>query len=219
MLPIMITKLQMKPSLIPGESCGTFSDTNTIVIAGPCSAETEKQTLETAYALAARGIKIFRAGIWKPRTKPGGFEGAGTVGLDWLKRVKRETGMIVATEVATKEHVRAALNAEIDILWVGARTTVNPFAVQEIADTLLGIDIPVLIKNPVCPDLELWLGAIERFQRAGIRRLGAIHRGFCSYEKTSYRNSPIWNIPLELKRLMPELPVFCDPSHISENAN
>ncbi|MCL2349136.1 MAG: hypothetical protein FWC50_12855 [Planctomycetaceae bacterium] len=211
----MITKLQMNHSLNPDGICRTPSGMIAGVIAGPCSAETEKQTLETAHALAARGIKIFRAGIWKPRTKPGGFEGVGTVGLGWLKRVKRETGMIVATEVATKEHVQAALNAEIDLLWIGARTTVNPFTVQEIADTLRGVDIPVFIKNPVNPDLELWLGAIERFQRAGIRRLGAIHRGFSSYEKGSYRNPPIWNIPLELKRLMPELPVFCDPSHIS----
>jgi len=188
--------------------------TSPIMIAGPCSAETEQQTLETAQMLAARGIKIFRAGIWKPRTKPGGFEGVGTIGLGWLKRVKRETGMIVATEVATKEHVQAALQAEIDLLWIGARTTVNPFVVQEIADTLQGVDIPVLIKNPVSPDLELWIGAIERVQRAGVRRIGAIHRGFSSYEKASYRNPPIWNIPLQLKRRMPELPIFCDPSHI-----
>lgn len=185
-----------------------------IVIAGPCSAETEEQVLNTARELAARGIRIFRAGIWKPRTKPGGFEGVGSVGLAWLKRVKEETGMYVATEVATKEHVEEALKAGIDMLWIGARTTVNPFAVQEIADALTGVDIPVLIKNPVNPDLELWIGAIERIYGAGIRKIGVIHRGFSSYDKKMYRNLPLWHIPIELRRRMPELPIFCDPSHI-----
>ncbi|MDF9829747.1 bifunctional 3-deoxy-7-phosphoheptulonate synthase/chorismate mutase type II [Parabacteroides sp. PF5-6] len=185
-----------------------------IVIAGPCSAETEEQVLEAAKALASRGVKIFRAGIWKPRTKPGGFEGVGTVGLSWLKRVKEETGMYVATEVATKDHIKEALEMGIDILWIGARTTVNPFAVQEIADALQGVDIPVLIKNPVNPDLELWIGAIERIYGAGIRRIGVIHRGFSSYDKKMYRNLPLWHIPIELRRRMPNLPIFCDPSHI-----
>ena len=185
-----------------------------IVIAGPCSAETEEQVMQTARELAAKGIKIFRAGIWKPRTKPGGFEGVGAEGLQWLKRVKQETGMYVATEVATKDHVFEALKAGIDILWIGARTTVNPFAVQEIADALKGVDIPVLIKNPVNPDLELWIGAFERLYTAGIRKLGAIHRGFSTYDKKMYRNLPLWHIPIELRRRFSNLPIFCDPSHI-----
>ena len=170
--------------------------------------------METAKGLADKGIKIFRAGIWKPRTKPGGFEGIGTLGLPWLKRVKQETGMLVATEVANKDHVFEALKAGVDILWIGARTTVNPFAVQEIADALKGVDIPVLIKNPVSPDLELWIGAFQRLYNAGIRRLAAIHRGFSSDDKKIYRNLPLWHIPIELRRRMPELPIFCDPSHI-----
>lgn len=185
-----------------------------ILIAGPCSAETEEQVMDAATQLASKGVKIFRAGIWKPRTKPGGFEGIGAAGLPWLKRVKKETGMYVTTEVATKDHVFEALKAGIDILWIGARTTVNPFAVQEIADALKGTDIPVLVKNPVNPDLELWIGAFERLYRAGLRRLGAIHRGFSSYEKKIYRNLPLWHIPIELRRRMPNLPIFCDPSHI-----
>ncbi|MBR2497554.1 MAG: bifunctional 3-deoxy-7-phosphoheptulonate synthase/chorismate mutase type II, partial [Parabacteroides sp.] len=185
-----------------------------IVIAGPCSAETEEQVMETAKSLADRGTKIFRAGIWKPRTKPGGFEGVGVEGLSWLKRVKKETGMYVTTEVATKDHVFEALKAGIDILWIGARTSANPFAVQEIADALKGVDVPVLIKNPVNPDLELWIGAIQRIYNAGIRRIGVIHRGFSSYDKKMYRNSPLWHIPIELRRRIPHLPIFCDPSHI-----
>lgn len=185
-----------------------------LVIAGPCSAETEEQVLETARSLSAKGIKIFRAGIWKPRTKPGGFEGIGIKGLAWMKKVKEETGMYIATEVATKDHVFEALKAGIDLLWIGARTTVNPFAVQEIADALKGVDIPVLIKNPVNPDLELWIGAFERLYGAGIQRLAAIHRGFSSYDKKIYRNLPLWHIPIELRRRMPDLPIFCDPSHI-----
>ncbi len=186
----------------------------TTIIAGPCSAESEEQVLKTAHALAAQGIRIFRAGIWKPRTRPGGFEGVGGIGLQWMQRVKRETGMALATEVATREHVRAALEAGIDLLWIGARTTVNPFAVQEIADSLRGVDVPVLVKNPVNPDLELWLGAVQRLQRAGLRQLGVIHRGFSSSDKKQYRNDPLWEIPLELRRREPNLPVFCDPSHI-----
>ena len=185
-----------------------------LIIAGPCSAETEEQVMNTARGLAAHGIKIFRAGIWKPRTKPGGFEGVGVEGLPWLKRVKTELGMYTAVEVATAKHVREALAYDVDILWIGARTSANPFAVQEIADALEGIDIPVFIKNPVNPDLDLWIGAIERLYNAGIRRMAAIHRGFSTYDKKIYRNLPQWHIPIELHRQIPNLPIICDPSHI-----
>lgn len=187
-----------------------------LIISGPCSAETEEQTLKTARELASYGIKIFRAGIWKPRTKPGGFEGIGEEGLKWLKRVKEETGMHTATEVATSAHVKAALREGVDILWIGARTTANPFAMQEIADALResNADIPVLVKNPVNPDLELWIGAMERLNNAGIKKLGAIHRGFSAYGKHLYRNMPQWHIPIELKRRMPNLPIIHDPSHV-----
>lgn len=185
-----------------------------MVIAGPCSAETREQVMKTATELATKGVKIFRAGIWKPRTKPGGFEGVGVEGLAWLKEVKKETGMYVGTEVATAMHVYEALKAGIDILWIGARTTANPFAVQEIADALKGVDIPILIKNPVNPDLDLWIGALERINNAGLKRLAAIHRGFSSYDKKIYRNLPQWHIPIELRRRLPNLPIFCDPSHI-----
>lgn len=202
-------EIKLESIVLPG-----MDDKRPIVIAGPCSAESEEQVLKTARELASKGIKLFRAGIWKPRTKPGGFEGVGAPGLQWLKKVKEETGMYVATEVATKAHVEEALKAGIDVLWIGARTTVNPFAVQEIADSLKGIDIPVLIKNPVNPDLELWIGAIERIYGAGIRRIGVIHRGFSSYDKKLYRNLPLWHIPIELRRRMPQLPIICDPSHI-----
>ena len=202
-------EMKLESILLPG-----IDPKRPIVIAGPCSAESEEQVLTTAHQLASKGIKIFRAGIWKPRTKPGGFEGIGVIGLPWLKKVKEETGMYVATEVATKDHVFEALKAGIDILWIGARTTVNPFAVQEVADALKGVDIPVLIKNPVNPDLELWIGAFQLLYRAGIKRLGAIHRGFSSYDKKIYRNLPLWHIPIELRRRMPDLPIFCDPSHI-----
>lgn len=188
-----------------------------MVIAGPCSAETEEQVMTTAKQLAAKGIKIMRAGIWKPRTKPGGFEGVGSVGLTWLKKVKQETGMYVSTEVATQKHVYEALKYGVDLLWIGARTTANPFAVQEIADALEGVDIPVLVKNPVNPDLELWIGALERLSNAGLTKLGAIHRGFSSYDKKIYRNLPQWHIPIELKRRYPDLPIICDPSHIGGN--
>ena len=184
------------------------------VIAGPCSAETEEQGIETARQLAYKGCHIFRAGVWKPRTKPGGFEGNGETALPWLKRVKEETGMQTSTEVATPEHVELALKYDIDILWIGARTSANPFAMQAIADSLQGVDIPVLVKNPVNPDLELWIGAMERINQAGIKRIAAIHRGFSSYDKKIYRNLPMWQIPIELRRRIPELPIFCDPSHI-----
>ncbi len=185
-----------------------------IVIAGPCSAETREQVLITAHALAASGVKIFRAGVWKPRTHPGGFEGVGEQALDWLAQVKRETGMAIAVEVATPSHVRQALKGSVDILWIGARTSANPFAMQELADALQGVDIPVMIKNPVSPDLDLWIGAIQRIYNAGIRRIAAIHRGFTSFDKTQYRNQPLWSIPIELHRRYPQIPLLCDPSHI-----
>lgn len=186
-----------------------------IVIAGPCSAESEEQVMTTARELSRAGVKIFRAGVWKPRTKPGGFEGIGIKALLWLQKVKQETGMLVATEVAKREHVVAALAAEVDVLWIGARTAANPFAVQEIADTLKGHeDVTVLVKNPINPDLELWIGAIQRIKNAGIRRLGAIHRGFSTYGKHLFRNQPQWHIPIELHRRIPNLPIFCDPSHM-----
>ena len=170
--------------------------------------------METATQLARNGCKIFRAGVWKPRTKPGGFEGHGEPALAWLKRVKEETGMLVTTEVATPDHAEMAMKYGIDLLWVGARTTTNPFAMQALADSLRGTDITVLVKNPISPDLELWIGALERLNGAGIKRLGAIHRGFSSYDKTIYRNRPMWQIPIELRRRIPELPIICDPSHI-----
>lgn len=204
----MENELDIKPLGLPKE------EGKPIMIAGPCSAETEEQVMETAYGVAQNGIKIFRAGIWKPRTKPGCFEGNGVTALPWLKRVKEETGMLVATEVATSQHVEAALKTGIDVFWIGARTTANPFAVQEIADALRGVDIPVLIKNPINPDVELWIGAIERINRAGIKRLGVIHRGFSSYDKKIYRYHPMWQIPIELRRRLPQLPMICDPSHM-----
>lgn len=197
----------------PIKFCGVDSK-RPVVIAGPCSAETEEQVMETAKNLAKNGVRIFRAGIWKPRTKPGGFEGVGSVGLTWLQEVKKETGMLVATEVANKQHVEEALNAGVDVLWIGARTSANPFAMQEIADSLVGADVPVLVKNPVNPDLELWIGAMQRIYNAGIRQIGAIHRGFSAYGKHLYRNMPQWHIPIELRRRMPELTLICDPSHI-----
>jgi len=185
------------------------------IIAGPCSAESEEQTLKTARGLAAGGIKIFRAGIWKPRTRPGSFEGIGSVGFPWLKRVKEETGMAVAIEVATAQHVDEALRCGIDIVWVGARTTANPFAVQEVAEALRGVDIPVFIKNPINPDIELWIGAFERLNRTGVRQLGAIHRGFSSLNGSIYRNQPLWEIPVRFKEMFPSIPMVNDPSHIS----
>ena len=185
-----------------------------IVIAGPCSAETEEQVINTARQLAKCGCHMFRAGIWKPRTKPGGFEGNGEVALPWMKEVKEETGMLTATEVATPEHVELSLKYGIDILWVGARTTANPFAMQALADSLKGVDVPVFVKNPVNPDLELWIGAMERINQAGVKRMAAIHRGFSSYDKKIYRNLPMWQIPIELRRRIPDLPIICDPSHI-----
>lgn len=189
-----------------------------ILISGPCSAETEEQVLTTARAIAQRfPNNIFRAGIWKPRTRPGSFEGIGSIGLEWLKQVKAETGMRVATEIANAKHAEECLEAGIDILWIGARTTVNPFSVQEIADVLEGVDIPVMVKNPINPDLQLWIGAIERLNRAGINKIAAIHRGFSSLVPTAYRNTPLWKIAIELKRQLPQIPIVCDPSHIAGN--
>ncbi len=201
-------ELELQPLNLPSDK------ERLTVIAGPCSAETEEQVMSTAMQLAAKGCHIFRAGVWKPRTKPGGFEGNGEKALPWLQKVKEATGMLVGTEVATPEHVELALKYGIDVLWIGARTSANPFAVQAIADSLNGIDIPVLVKNPVNPDIELWIGAMERINQAGIKRLAAIHRGFSSYDKKIYRNLPMWQIPIELRRRIPDLPIFCDPSHI-----
>ncbi len=201
--------MQFESILLPG-----IDPKRPIVISGPCSAETEEQVMTTAKQLHDRGVKIFRAGIWKPRTRPGAFEGIGTPGLVWLKRVKNELGMYTATEVATAKHVAEAIKYGVDILWIGARTSANPFAVQEIADALEGSDMPVLIKNPVNPDLDLWIGGIERLYLAGIRKLGVIHRGFSSSDKKIYRNLPMWHIPIELRRRYENIPMFCDPSHI-----
>ncbi len=188
------------------------------VIAGPCSAESLKQMLATAKGLVkSPHVKAFRAGTWKPRTRPNTFEGVGAVGLDWLQAVKDETGLLTTTEVANTEHVELCLKSGVDILWIGARTTVSPFSVQEIANALRGVDIPVLVKNPINADLGLWLGAIERLFDAGIRKLAAIHRGFSTYVETEFRNQPNWQIPIELKRRLPSLPLICDPSHIAGN--
>ncbi len=187
-----------------------------ILIAGPCSAETEEQVIQTATKLFRTGkVDVLRAGIWKPRTRPGAFEGIGTKGLPWLQKAKELTGLPVAVEVAKASHVELCLEFGIDILWVGARTTVNPFAVQEIADALKGVDIPVLLKNPINPDLALWLGGMERLQNAGLTRLGAIHRGFSSAGEKIYRNRPQWQIAIDFKTAMPELPMINDPSHIT----
>jgi len=206
----METKLQLEPL----ENWSIYKG-RPLLISGPCSAETEEQVMETARQLAAlKKVDVYRAGIWKPRTRPNAFEGVGTEGLKWLKRVKDETGLATGTEVATQTHVYEALKFGVDVLWIGARTSANPFAMQEIADTLKGVDVMVLVKNPVNPDLDLWIGAIERLYAAGIRRIGAIHRGFSAYEKTAYRNQPKWQIPIDLRMRIPGLPLICDPSHI-----
>ena len=197
-----------------------------LLIAGPCSAENRAQTLETAEALCNMGIRVFRAGIWKPRTKPGCFEGVGNIGLEWLKEAKQKTGMLMCTEVATAEHVFMALEAGIDILWIGARTTTDPFAVEALAEAFRdfetkrhSVDVTLLIKNPVNPDVELWCGAIERFYNRGIRKIGLIHRGFSSYSTGRYRNIPLWDIPIEMKRRFPDITMICDPSHIGGDRN
>jgi chorismate mutase len=189
-----------------------------IIISGPCSAETLEQTLATAQALAASGkVDIFRAGVWKPRTKPGMFEGNGEKALPWLVEVKNATGLPVATEVANAKHVEAALKYGVDLLWIGARTTSNPFSVQEVAEAIGGADVPVLVKNPMNADVELWNGAVERLAARGVKRLGLIHRGFSGYGSSQYRNTPMWHLALEIMKRLPELPIFCDPSHICGN--
>ncbi|MGE0087872.1 MAG: chorismate mutase [Bacteroidales bacterium] len=191
-----------------------------LIIAGPCSGETEKQMITTAIQIAAIGkVKVFRTGIWKPRTRPGNFEGVGKKGLKWLQQVKKETGLLTTVEVAKPEHVDLAVKHDVDILWIGARTTSNPFSVQELADYMKGIDKPVLIKNPINPDLQLWIGALERFNNSGIEKLAAVHRGFYPFEATSLRNIPKWEIPIELKSLYHSLPIICDPSHIAGRAD
>ena len=201
-------ELELEPLCLPCDK------KRPIVIAGPCSAETEEQVMSTARMLADKGCHIFRAGVWKPRTKPGGFEGNGEKALPWLKEVKEETGMMISTEVAIPDHVELAMRYDMDVLWVGARTSANPFAMQALADSMQGLQIPVLVKNPVNPDLELWIGGLQRLNQAGIKRLGVIHRGFSSYDKKIYRNLPMWQIPIELRRRIPGLPIICDPSHI-----
>lgn len=188
-----------------------------LVIAGPCSAESEEQMLEIAHELKDTDATVFRAGVWKPRTRPGTFEGQGAIALPWLKKVKEETGLLTAIEIANAQHAKLALEFDIDILWIGARTTVNPFAVQEIADAIQGTDKIVLVKNPINPDLALWIGAIERLHKKGVKNLGAIHRGFSSFRKSNYRNIPSWQIPIDLKSKYPTLPIINDPSHICGN--
>jgi chorismate mutase len=186
-----------------------------LIISGPCSAETEEQILVTAHRLTATGkVDMLRAGIWKPRTRPGQFEGVGKIGLSWLAKAKQQTGLPLTIEVATAKQVEDALSFDVDVLWIGARTTVNPFSVQEIADALRGVNIPVLIKNPINPDLELWIGAIERVAKAGIKNIGLIHRGFSSYGNTAFRNAPMWHLAIEMKRRNPDMMLICDPSHI-----
>ena len=203
-------------NFIPAAEWGfNFPADKQILIAGPCSAESRDQMLSIATELAMTNTNILRAGIWKPRSRPGSFQGIGLIGLDWLKEASVMSGIPCATEVATPQHAEQALNAGIDILWIGARTTVNPFYVQEISHALKGVDIPVMVKNPVNPDLDLWIGSIERLHQAGIRRLMAIHRGFSTFKAATYRNPPMWEIPIELRRRYPTLPVICDPSHIA----
>ena len=192
-----------------------FNLNHPLVIAGPCSAETEDQVLKIAYDLKNTDVSIYRAGIWKPRTRPGMFEGVGAIGLKWLDKVKKETGLLTATEVANASHVKLALEYDIDVLWIGARSTVSPFIVQEIADALKDTDKIILVKNPVNPDLSLWLGGLERLYSANIKKLGVIHRGFSTYEKSKYRNNPEWQLPIELQNRFPDIPLICDPSHIA----
>ena len=201
-------ELELEPLNLPSDSKRPF------VIAGPCSAETEEQVMQTAKELAIKGCHMFRAGVWKPRTKPGGFEGHGEPALAWMAEVKKETGMLIGTEVATPEHVELAMKYGLDMLWIGARTSANPFAIQQLADAMKGLEVPVLVKNPVNPDLELWIGAMERINQAGVKKMAAIHRGFSSFDKSMYRNAPMWQIPIELRRRIPNLPIVCDPSHM-----
>lgn len=201
--------------LIPVSEWGFFTLPRPMVIAGPCSAESEEQVMKTAEGLMKEGIHVFRAGIWKPRTHPGSFEGIGVPGLKWMQKAKSEYGLKIATEVASERHIFECLKHGVDMVWIGARTTANPFLVQEIADALRDTDIPVLVKNPVNPDIDLWIGALERLNRAGIKKLGVIHRGFSTAQKSAYRNDPGWNLAIELRTRYPELPFFADPSHMS----
>ena len=203
-----------KLEIVPLYEWGIFTEPRPSVVAGPCSAESEEQVMETAKGLKEMGLNVFRAGIWKPRTHPGCFEGVGVEGLEWLRKVQSEYGLKVTTEVASERHVAECLKAGVDMVWLGARTTANPFLVQEIADALSGTDIPVLVKNPVNADLELWIGALERLNRAGIKKLGVIHRGFSTFDKIKYRNDPQWQVAIELRSRYPELPFFVDPSHL-----
>ena len=207
----------MKNLIIDSLDSWNIKKKEKLIIAGPCSAESYEQVLETAEELSKFNVNILRAGIWKPRTRPNSFEGVGKVGLGWLKDAGKKFNLPVAVEVANRQHIKDALDSKIDILWIGARTTVNPFTVQEIADSLEGIDIPIMIKNPVNPDIDLWIGAIERLNRAGITKIAAIHRGFSSFKQYEYRNPPEWEIVIELRRRMPHLPIICDPSHICGN--
>ena len=201
--------------IVPLSEWGMFTEPRPCVIAGPCSAESEIQVMETARQLRAFGINVFRAGIWKPRTHPGSFEGVGSVGLKWMQRAKKELGLKIATEVASEKHVFECLKYGVDLVWIGARTTANPFLVQEIADALKDVDIPVLVKNPVNADIDLWIGALERLNAAGVRKLGVIHRGFSAFQKSRYRNEPGWQIAEDLRSRYPKLPFFCDPSHLA----
>ena len=207
--------MERKLDLIPVGEWGIFSGRRPMVIAGPCSAETEKQTLETAGKLRALGITVYRAGLWKPRTHPNTFEGVGSAGLRWLRRVHEELGMKVCTEVACREHVQECLDNGMDMVWIGARTTASPFLVQEIADACSGHGLPVLVKNPVSPDIGLWAGAIERLSQAGVRKIGVVLRGFSSLEHIRYRNSPGWRVAIEMRSMFPGIPFFCDPSHMA----
>ena len=204
-----------KLDIIPLYEWGMFTEPRPSVIAGPCSAETEEQVMETAKGLREMGINVYRAGIWKPRTHPGSFEGVGAPGLKWMQRAKKEYGLKISTEVASEKHVFECLKYGVDLVWLGARTTANPFLVQEIADALKDTDIPVLVKNPVNPDLDLWIGALERLNRAGIKKIGVIHRGFSTFDKINYRNDPQWQVAVELRSRHPELPFFVDPSHMA----
>ena len=214
----LYSNMERLTDIIPVDRWGIFPEgSKPLVIAGPCSAESEEQVMATAVALKEKGISVFRAGIWKPRTHPGCFEGVGAKGLPWLARVRKELGMKVCTEVACKEHIEECLQYGIDLFWIGARTSANPFLMQEIADALSGVDIPVLVKNPVSQEIELWKGALERLYRAGVRKIGVIHRGFSSFEKQLYRNSPGWSLAIELRAQYPEMPFFADPSHMGGN--
>lgn len=203
-------------NILPIDKWGLFTKVQRpIIISGPCSAESQEMVLDIASQLKAQGVELFRAGLWKPRTRPNSFEGVGSIGLPWMQAVQGQCHMKVAVEVATASHVKLALEAGIDVLWIGARTTANPFAMQEIADALRGVDIPVLVKNPVNPDVELWIGAVERLYLAGLRRIAVVHRGFSSYGKLRYRNAPYWQLAAEMKRRLPSVSILCDPSHIS----